>query len=70
MAPCLRVKHAYAQNMQSNKNPKQKVVTTRKRLATFSMKGNDSMLSETSYTVPDEPITSSNHSHHKMNSVS
>ena len=35
MAPCLRVKHAYAQNMQSNKNPKQKVVTTKKEIGDF-----------------------------------
>ena len=26
---CLRVKRAYARNMQSNKNPKRKLVTTR-----------------------------------------
>ena len=78
MSPCsVHVKHAYAQNMQQQQqqqNHKWKLPATRKRLVTFSMVDNVSILillsSETSYTDPDQPIMSCNHSHHKMNCVS
>ena len=78
MSPCsVHVKHAYAQNMQQQqrqKNHKWKLPATRKRMVTFSMVGNVSILillsSETSYTDPDQPMMSCNHSHHKMYCVS